>query len=141
VFISRFVVRNDRTIMPLIPFLFLLAAWLLGSLLEQSHTMRVRRTRIVSILAVCVLVVVSIMSLTARSVADTRRLTTPNSRETARVWLDANLPPGAKVALESYAPFVDPQRFTVQGFVSMIDHPARWYVENSFQYLIYSVGG
>ena len=34
VFISRFVVRNDRTIMPLIPFLFLLAAWLLGSLLE-----------------------------------------------------------------------------------------------------------
>ena len=38
VFISRFVVRNDRTMMPLIPFLFLLATWLLRSLLERWQT-------------------------------------------------------------------------------------------------------
>ncbi len=58
----------------------------------------------------------------------------------ARVWLETNLPPGAKVALEAYAPFVNPQRFDVQGFMSMIDHPTQWYVDNGYQYVIFSQG-
>ena len=54
VFISRFVVRNDRTIMPLIPFLFLLAAWLLGWLLEHAQKTRVRaNTRLVDFSDMC----------------------------------------------------------------------------------------
>jgi hypothetical protein len=71
---------------------------------------------------------------------DVRRLTTVDSRETARIWIADTLPRGAKIAVESYSPFVDPQRFTVQGFWSMIGKDPEWYAENGFEYLVFSQG-
>jgi hypothetical protein len=48
------------------------------------------------------------------------------------------LPPGSRIALESYSPYVDPQKFSVQGLYKLTDHPAKWYVENGYRYLIFS---
>jgi hypothetical protein len=74
-------------------------------------------------------------------IRETQKLMFIDSRETARVWVaEGNLPLGTKIALESYAPYVEPTDFTVQGFMKMIDHKPKWYVENGFNYLIFSQG-
>jgi Fe2+ transport system protein FeoA len=74
------------------------------------------------------------------TIADARLLSPTNIRAVARVWIADNLPPGAKVAIESYAPFVDPVLFTVQGYRQMIDHNLAWYVQQDFDYLVFSEG-
>ena len=71
---------------------------------------------------------------------DAIRLTTVDSRETARVWIDTTLPQGAHIAIESYAPFVNPAEFAVQGFFKITDHEPEWYVENGYDYLVFSQG-
>ena len=139
-FISRFTVRNDRTLLPALAFLFLLAALAIYQLHGRLTRSASRAMRIASVatLAALMLVVVGLMS--SLSAQDSLRLNTVDSRETARVWIAENLPSGVKVALESYAPFVDPERYSVQGFFRIIDHTPEWYVEQGFEYLVFAEG-
>jgi hypothetical protein len=50
------------------------------------------------------------------------------------------VPPDTKLAIEAYAPFVDPVRFSVHGFRQMIEHEPEWYVAQGFDYLVFSQG-
>ena len=147
VFISNFMVRNDRTLVPLTPFLFLLA----GLFLVQAWDWLRRRepgrgiTRPGSrpnwaMGAAGLLLALTLLIPLVGTIQGAHRLTTVDSRETARIWIAQNLPPGARVALESYAPYVDPQRFTVQGMYRLILYPPAWYIEQKFDYLVFSEG-
>ena len=135
--ISSMVVRNGRTLLPLTPFLFLLASSLLVSLLDQSGIQESQRWRVV---AASALILISLSWPLVRTLKDTVQLTTVDSRETARIWINHNLPGGSRIAIESYSPYVDPKRFSVQGFLSMIDHTPDWYISNGFEYLVFSQG-
>jgi hypothetical protein len=84
------------------------------------------------------LVVLLTLSQLVLTVQNTAALTRVDSRETARAWIDDELPAGSRVALESYSPFVDPQKYSVQGLYKLTDHPPEWYVENGFRYLVFS---
>lgn len=138
-FISSFVVRNDRTFLPLTPFLFLSAAWLVVDVSDLVRAWRSSLLRRLTFIALVSLVIVVLAFPIARTVEHIRRLTTVNSRETARVWINDNLPLGAKVAIEPYSPFIDPSRFSIQG-MTMIEHEPEWYFEQDFDYLIFSEG-
>lgn len=135
-FIGAFVVHNDRTLLPLLPFLFLLAADMLVGLYGWARERA--RGRAAWTGAAVALMLVCLALPAARALAANVRLTTPNSLETARVWIDRNLPPGARIAVESYSPYVDPQRFAVQGFYKLNDHPPEWYVAEGYDYLVFS---
>jgi hypothetical protein len=139
-FINSFVVRNDRTFLLLTPFLFLLAAWFLVNLFDKLRTWQTRSLQRLFFTVLVSLAIAALALPISKTIADTRRLTTVNSRETARIWIADNLPPGAKVAIESYSPFVDPSRFSVQGFGRMIEHEPEWYIEQGFDYLVFSQG-
>ena len=138
-FVSQLLVRNARTIMFIIPFLDLLAAILVASLYEwMTKTRRVRREIVAAVLAaVCALMIVPPMQT---ALADNIRLTRPDGREAARQWLETNLPAGARVAVEAYSHYLDPRRFTVQGIEALVDHPPEWYLQNGFEYLVFSQG-
>ena len=138
-FITLFVVRNDRTLLPVIPFLILLASMLLVGVVQRSSAFSTR-LRAPILVAAGVLTVISLALPSAETIKRGMRLTTVDSRETARKWLADNLPSGAKVAIESYAPFVDPGRFSVKVVTIGIYHPPEWYVSNGFDYLILSHG-
>lgn len=140
VFISSFAIRNDRTFLPLTPFLFLLAASFLVHLMSKANELQSKALRKFAILTIACLSVASLILPTSKTFTDTIRLTTPDSRETARIWINKNLPTGAKIAIESYSPFVDPTRFSVYGFGRMIDHGPEWYAEQGFDYLVFSQG-
>jgi 4-amino-4-deoxy-L-arabinose transferase-like glycosyltransferase len=137
-FINGFIVRNDRTFLPIISFLFLLAAWFVVNLFDKIKTMPASSLRNTFFVAAACLAIAAVAQPLSRTVIDAYRLTTANSREAARVWIDSNLLPGSKIAIESYAPFVDPSSFRVQGFGKMIYHDPEWYVEQGFNYLVFS---
>ncbi len=140
VFINGFVVRNDKTLLPSIPFLFLLAAWFSVEVFDRLRTLRTKSLRTLAFVIFAGLVCIALALSVSKVTATTRLLIAVNSRETARMWIADNLPTGTKIAIESYAPFVDPSRFSVQGFWGIIDHGPEWYVEQAFDYLVFSQG-
>jgi 4-amino-4-deoxy-L-arabinose transferase-like glycosyltransferase len=133
--ISSAVVRNDRTLLLLLPSLFLLASSLLVSLFGLVRTPRFSHRVVVFIITACAVMVLVWPAL--QTTRQTIRLTTVDSRQTARVWIEENLPTDSRIAIESYTPYVDPNRFAVQGVNAMIDHEPEWYVTNGFEYLIF----
>jgi 4-amino-4-deoxy-L-arabinose transferase-like glycosyltransferase len=137
VFISCFIVRNDRTFLPVTPFLFLLASLLLTDLWNKANKLQPKVVRLLSIWGIVCLFIIGLSLLTFKTVANTIRLTTVNSRETARIWIDNNLQTGDHIAIESYTPFVDPIHFSVQGFTKIIDHEPEWYIDQGFDYLVF----
>jgi 4-amino-4-deoxy-L-arabinose transferase-like glycosyltransferase len=139
-FISSFEVRNDRTFLPLTPFLFLLAASLLVRIWDYAQMASKGRWRLLAIASVAVLVGCVVVEAATRTVIDGVRLTTINSRETARTWISVNLPPNSKVALESYAPYIDPGRFRIEALHALIDKDPSWYEATGVDYLVFSEG-
>jgi 4-amino-4-deoxy-L-arabinose transferase-like glycosyltransferase len=140
VFISRFIVRNDRTFLTLTPFLFLLAASFLVYLIERAGQIQSQALRRLSLLATASFLIVVLIQPVLKTTENLIQLSIVDSRESARVWINDNLPPGAKIAIESYSPFADSSLFTVQGFARIIDHQPDWYVENGFDYLVFGQG-
>lgn len=135
-FISRFVVRNDRTILPIIPLLFVLSAsWWVHSY-EWLRSRFNHSVRAVSFASVVLVLLVLAMPL-RQTIENDLTLATVDSRTTASSWIVENLPEGSRIVLESYAPFVDPGTFSVTAVGRMIDHPADWYLSNDFQYLFF----
>jgi len=133
--ISGFAFRNARTALPLTPFLFVLASSFLANLFkpgnrENRQNSRMRIGVAGALTAVCLAVPL------IQTVKQAVTLTTVDSRETARVWIDRNLPPGSRIALEAYSPFVDPQRFSVQGVSRIIDQTPEWYAAKGFDYVV-----
>jgi len=139
-FISSFVVRNDRTFLPMTPFLFILSASFLVNLIDRLIRLRSSRLRKISIIVVVCFSIIGLALMISNTIKDNLRLISLDSRETARIWVNSNLPMGSKIAIESYSPFIDTTKFSVYGFVRMIDHEPEWYIEQGFDYLIFSQG-
>ncbi|MBF6611996.1 MAG: glycosyltransferase family 39 protein [Chloroflexi bacterium] len=138
VFISSFEVRNDRTLLPLTPFLFLLGASFLVNVLRPL-IMRQRVNRRLFTTGVTLLLVATLLYPVLQMLYDTGVfLTGANTREVARSWIARNVPSGSRIALESYSPYVDPSRFSVEGLIRLSDHPPEWYTSNGFNYLVFS---
>jgi hypothetical protein len=140
VFIGSFEVRNDRTILPMLAFLALLAAHLLALVAGRIRAVSAPPARWLAWTGYGLLVLALLAVPAYGSVEASSALARDDGRAQARVWIEQNIPPGAKVALESYAPFVDPARYEIQGLHQLIDHPAQWYFDNGFDYLVFSEG-
>ena len=142
VFIASFVVRNDRTLLPLTPMVAILAASQIVRLAHMAGHSRASAVKKAASVAVLTLGALAVAQPALRSIQGTRQLlNVKNSgRETARLWIEAHLPHGARVAMESYSPFVDPTIWNVTTFWTLIDHEPEWYAANSFDYLVFAQG-
>ncbi len=136
-FVSQFLIRNARTIMLIVPFLDILAAFLVVAASKWLIDF-LRFPRQVVVLAALVVSGLMIVIPFQTALAGDLRLTQMDSRESARVWLESNLPHGARIALEAYTPYIDTRAHTVQGVDSIIDHEPDWYSQNGFEYLLFS---
>jgi len=135
-------VRNDRTALPLMPFIYLLAASVLVRMAKWvvAHPLP-RRRMAAGAVAVGVFFALSIAYPVVATVATTNSLLERvESREIARKWVEENVPAGSHVALESYAPYVDPAKYKVESLIVLIDHDAQWYRDNGVEYLLFSEG-
>lgn len=137
IFINLFTVRNDRTILPVLPFLDLLAVLFVVGLYDWMRQHIRREIALAGTLVLCALMPIVPLST---SIASDLRLTQIDSRDTAREWIAANLPSDTHIAQEAYTPYIDTRRFIVQGVYGIVDHLPDWYVENGFEYLVFSQG-
>lgn len=137
-FINQFIVRNGRTALHLMPFLVLLAT----SLFVDFFTGVNRHPKPLKLpllsLGIIGFFFISYYKPVMQTIQDTTQLTSFGSREVASEWVSTNLPSGARIALESYSPFVEPDQFSVRGFFKIIDHPPEWYIDHNYEYLIFS---
>lgn len=140
VFISSFFVRNGRTFYPIVPFAFLLAASFLMFLWQKTKEIRERSLRIALLVGIIIFAFGSISVPLLKTVQATQILTEVSSRETSRVWINENVPAGTRIAYESYAPFIDPEIYSLLRVDKMIDYDAEWYLENGVEYLIFGNG-
>jgi 4-amino-4-deoxy-L-arabinose transferase-like glycosyltransferase len=141
VFISSFIVRNDRTFLPMTVFMFLLAAKFLIDMFYKIKNLRIGLLEKRFFFTLFFIMTAAMLTIPfSKTITDIRHFTTVNSRETARIWIEKNLPSGSKIAIESYSPFINPSKFRVYGFGRIIDHSPEWYVEQDFNYLIFSEG-
>lgn len=136
IFIGRQMVRNDRTILAAIPWLFILAAWgvfeLRIWLLDRGQQ---RYAQAVSLLAALLVA----WPLT-QALLHTSQFAGQNSRDTARVWIDENLPSHARLAVEGSGPYLDRSRFSVKAYLYLEARSPYWY-RSHFDYLIVTDGG
>jgi len=137
-FISAFEVRNDRTLLLLARHPCLLAA---VALVQASRWVgrrmpRAAPWRVILAVACCAVLAQPV----AASIAFVSRSTRVDSRDEARDWIVRSLPPGTHIALESYAPFVDPAHFDVVVLLALIDHEPGWFVTQDFRYAVASRG-
>lgn len=139
-FISTFVVRNDRTVMPLLPFVALLGSaflfWLVDS---QGPALPLARRAVTGVAAA--IMVLSVTYPLVQSVLRTEQgQLGVASRNEARAWINSTLQPGSRVAVEGYGPVIDDKRFRVEWIGRLADHTADWYAEQGYQYLVFSGG-
>jgi hypothetical protein len=139
-FIGSFVVRNDRTLLPATPFLFLLAAGGLTWLLDRAGAWVGPVRRRAARLAVAVLAAAGLATPAAVTLGDGLRLAAPDGRDKARAWIMEHVPAGAAIALESYAPFIDPARYRVRGMLRAIDREPDWFAAEGFDLVVVSQG-
>jgi 4-amino-4-deoxy-L-arabinose transferase-like glycosyltransferase len=140
VFISCFQVRNSRTFLPITPFLFLLGCWLLVELADRVRYAIPSGRRAWAGVGLGLLTIVSLAVPLQEAIRFDQSLGQVDSRETARVWIEENLPKGSRVMIESYSPFVRPDEFQVDTTIRMTSHPPQWYSVKGYQYLVFSQG-
>lgn len=137
--ISRFVVRFERNLVPLLPFLAVGAGYLLDAgmdwLIERFKWKRLAG----HMLAVVGLGLLLALPLIA-SVSFDRALSQTDHRETAGQWVEQHIQPGSKIAIEHYSIPFDYDRYQVEDVIRMGDHSVDWYEQEGFDILIVSDG-
>ncbi|HEX9990899.1 MAG TPA: phospholipid carrier-dependent glycosyltransferase [Chloroflexia bacterium] len=137
-FINAFVVRNDRTLLPMMPFIFLLGASFLARLLDSRPYLQ-PAMRNSPIFAGVALALVAVAFSAVQMVNGTNnKIDSIKSREIAVAWTNQHLPKGSTIAIESYSPYIDQAYFKVGGFTRIIDYDPQWYLDRKYNYLVFS---
>jgi 4-amino-4-deoxy-L-arabinose transferase-like glycosyltransferase len=137
--VSRFVVRFERNMVPLLPFLALGGGWLLDAGADWlAH--RFRRGRgFSSALAALGACLVLALPLTAAISFDTA-ISRTDHREVAGRWLEGNVAQGSKIALEHYSIPFDHTAYSVEDVIRASSHDLAWYQQEGYDILIISDG-
>lgn len=131
-FVSQFAIRNDRTLLPALPFLFILATYALTATLRHPRVTAVARPALIGAL------LLALVNPLALLTSETLYLLQPSPRVQAAQWAADHLPAGAHIAYESYAPYLDPTVYALTPVDGLHQHPPAWYIENGIDYLAFS---
>jgi hypothetical protein len=144
--ISRFVVRFERNAVPMLPFLAVGGGWLLdrvadwlGGLIARRRDGEGQKTIWSNAIAFAGCAVLLALPLTAASSLDLA-LTQVDQRELAGRWVEENIEPGTKIALEHYSIPFHYARYQVEDVLRVTDHDLAWYLQEGFDILIVSDG-
>ncbi|MCB0334571.1 MAG: hypothetical protein KDD55_13795, partial [Bdellovibrionales bacterium] len=137
VFICLFTVRNERTLLPVLSFVILFAAFLLGKLatLFSGGEERAPALRAIFLFVFCGAAMYLPYESSAKQAI---RLVSPNSRDLAREWIANNIPAKSKIALERYAPYIDPDTFDVVVLWELNKKDAQWFEDEGVEYIVAS---
>ncbi len=144
---SRFVVRFERNMVPLLPFVAVGGAWLLAELGDfLARWPRLGQTRrwasplVVSrlISATGAILLVG-LPLVAGLMFDVS-LSQTDHREAAGRWLEENIELETRIAIEHYSIPFDHTEYQVRDVMRISDHDLAWYQQEGFGVLVISDG-
>ncbi len=138
-FISAFRYYNEHTLLHLLPALHVMAALFFGWLLKMGQDRFPSRKLLVNA-SLGLLIAAAGLILLITTIEIQASVLQVNSRETSRVWIEENIPPGATIAIESYSPYVDPQKYHLVIVPPFLPKELAWYQENGVQFLVFSEG-
>jgi len=136
---SRFVVRFERNMVPLLPFLALGGGWLVDTgadwLVDRFKLDR-RISHVVSVLGAVLLVALPLLA----SAFFDNALSQTDHREIAGQWIEENVEKGSKIAIEHYSIPFDYNQYHIEDVIRISDHDLAWYKEQGYDILIISDG-
>ena len=138
IFIFGIVVRNDRTFIPVTPFLFVLAASFLINLINNINKLQSKIVKDYLTSAAICLSIICIYQPNTKTIQDMISYTKIDNRELARLWINNNLPSRSKIAIESNTPFINPTKFYLHGISQLMVHEPNWYKDQKFSYIIFN---
>jgi hypothetical protein len=86
-------------------------------------------------LTIAALLLLPLLFLSGRGVANLR---SPDVRTLTSQWMVSNIPPGSAIAVDYFAPNVDPDIWPVTRNVEHFDHDLNWFQEQGLEYLVFS---
>jgi 4-amino-4-deoxy-L-arabinose transferase-like glycosyltransferase len=137
--ISRFIVRFERNMVPILPFLALGGSWLLVSgadWLVKRFSWDARLSHILGALGALLLLALPLVA----SISLDRTLSQTDHRELAGQWVQDNIKEGSKIAIEHYSIPFDYDRYHVEDVIRISDHDLDWYLQGGYDVLIISDG-
>ena len=139
VLVSRFIVRFERNMVPLLPFLAMGGGWLIdkGADLLARHF---KRSQLLSGIVAAAGVALLICLPLVASISFDRVLAQTDHRELAGRWVEENIAEGSKIAIEHYSIPFDYDRYQVEDIIRASDHGFDWYLQEGFDFLILSDG-
>ena len=137
--VSRFTVRFERNMVPLLPFLAVGGGWLLDAGADWLARRFRRDGRVAYGLAALGAIVMLALPLAA-SISFDALLSQTDRREMAGQWVEENIPEGSKIAIEHYSIPFDYDKYDVQDVIRISDHTLDWYQQEGFDALIISDG-
>jgi 4-amino-4-deoxy-L-arabinose transferase-like glycosyltransferase len=125
-------------LLPVYPFLAVLAAYATVELLGWLQRTRLGRRRVVVAVAGAVLLGLLIAPPLWTSVRFDVESTRPDTGNAAREWIDRTFPPGTHFAVERFTPVLDTTRYSVVQEPRLVNRSLRSYRDDGVQYLIVS---
>ncbi|MFQ5858635.1 MAG: ArnT family glycosyltransferase, partial [Anaerolineae bacterium] len=136
--IAQYERRYPRALIPLLPFLALLAAVLIVHLTRVLSQHSRGSPRKANALLVALSLAVIALPLLA-SLGHTYRFTQKELRTLGREWIVANIPEGSSIATDAAAPVLPPGRYQVDRIGwSIVAHDVAWYREQGYEYVVVS---
>ncbi len=137
--IARFIVRFERNMVPLLPFLALGGGWLLDAV-SGWLARRFRRGAAVAhglaALGAALLLVLPV----AAGLSFDHAISQTDLREVAGRWVEQHVAAGSKIAIEHYSIPFDHTRYWVEDVLRISNHDLAWYQQQGFDVLIVSDG-
>lgn len=137
--VSRFVVRFERNMVPLLPFLAIGGGWLVDVVAGWMARRLGRDSGVshgVAALGVALMVVLPLWAAISFDVA----ISQTDMREVAGRWVDENVEWGSKIAIEHYSVPFDHTAHHVKDVLRVSDHDLAWYQQEGYDLLIISDG-
>lgn len=134
IMVSRIPVRNERTIFLIVPYILILAVGFISDMRYAKNIVLKKW----AVYAGLLLLLVPFYHYANAAIYVSKNYYYSETHDQVRDWINANIPQGSKIALESYAPFVSPEKYNVLGVKQMIDKDLSWYRQQGYDYLIFS---
>jgi 4-amino-4-deoxy-L-arabinose transferase-like glycosyltransferase len=137
VLLASSVVKNDRTILTIVPFLAMLAGGLLDRLIEwvRVRLAILRRYTTLGYVATLLVALSALLWPALRAVEIDIRFTQEDVRTQVTEWLEKELP-ASRIAGEYYSPLLVSSKHEFHWLDRAIDEPIAWY-EESVDYVVF----
>jgi len=131
-------VHFERDLMPMVPFIALLAGRFVADGAATLYGLIGRRRRFLGMAAATVLLVLVAVQPAAAAIGDARVTRLPRTETIARNWVYGHIQSGSAIVREEYTPQLDPYSYRVGYTWTLSTYDLAWYRSHGFRYAIAS---